>query len=163
MQTNAFIVVRKLMVEITTIDLLGRLRIFHQYLIVSIQNWLSTKNLLNVPIVNRYTPFSVTRNSILTTNGVAPALGKQKIVRCKTFNALHIGPTPQHALQQSASCCGYPPCSSAIIGRLLQCIWSHIHHIYIAAAFQWLGCCMVDSHSPSCLPIQSKVFVVAHG
>jgi len=59
MQTDVFIVVRKLVIEITTIGLLGRLRIFHQYLIVSIQNWLSTKNLLNLPIVNKYTPFGV--------------------------------------------------------------------------------------------------------
>jgi hypothetical protein len=35
---DAFIIVRKLVVEITAIDLLGRLRIFHQYLILSIQN-----------------------------------------------------------------------------------------------------------------------------
>jgi hypothetical protein len=35
---DVFIIVRKLVVEITTIDLLGGLRIFHQYLILSIQN-----------------------------------------------------------------------------------------------------------------------------
>jgi hypothetical protein len=35
---DVFIIVRKLVVEITTIDLLGRLRIFQQYLILSIQN-----------------------------------------------------------------------------------------------------------------------------
>ena len=44
---------------ISTIDLLGRLKIFQQYLILYIQNWLSTKNILNVPIVNRCTPFNV--------------------------------------------------------------------------------------------------------
>ena len=46
-----------LVVEITTIDLLGRLRIFHQYLILSIQNWLNTKNILNVPILSMFTSF----------------------------------------------------------------------------------------------------------
>ena len=44
---------------ISTIDLLGWLRIFQQYLILYIQNWLSTKNILNVPIVNRCMPFNV--------------------------------------------------------------------------------------------------------
>ena len=54
------------MVEITTINLLGLLKIFHQYLILSIQNWLSTKNLLNVSIINKYTSFDIIKPCYLS-------------------------------------------------------------------------------------------------
>ena len=47
------------MIEITTIYFVWLLRIFQPYLILSIKNLLSTKPLLNLPIVNRYTSFDV--------------------------------------------------------------------------------------------------------
>ena len=47
------------MIEITTIYFVWLLRIFQPYLILSIENLLSTKPLLNLPVVNRYTPFGV--------------------------------------------------------------------------------------------------------
>ena len=47
------------MIEITTIYFVWLLRIFQPYLILSIENLLSTKPLLNLPIVNRYTSFDV--------------------------------------------------------------------------------------------------------
>ena len=47
------------MIEITTIYFVWLLRIFQPYLILSIEILLSTKPLLNLPIVNRCTPFGV--------------------------------------------------------------------------------------------------------
>ena len=59
---------------ISTIDLLGRLRIFQQYLILYIQNWLSPKNILNVPIVNRCMPFNVNIQQCLLKQAVSTYL-----------------------------------------------------------------------------------------
>ena len=47
------------MIEITAIYFVWLLRIFQPYLILSIENLLSTKPLLNLPILNRCTPFGV--------------------------------------------------------------------------------------------------------
>jgi len=47
------------MIEITTIYFVWLLRIFQPYLILSIENLLNTKPLLNLPIINMYRPFNV--------------------------------------------------------------------------------------------------------
>jgi len=47
------------MIENTAIYFVWLLRIFQPYLIMSIENLLNTKPLLNLPIVNRYKPFDV--------------------------------------------------------------------------------------------------------
>ena len=54
------------MIEITAIYFVWLLRIFQPYLILPIENLLNTKPLLNLPIVNRYTPFRVIRFLHLT-------------------------------------------------------------------------------------------------
>jgi hypothetical protein len=51
------------MIQITAIYFVWLLRIFQPYLILSIENLLSTKPLLNLPIVNRCTPFDVIKNN----------------------------------------------------------------------------------------------------
>jgi len=51
------------MIEITAIYFVWLLRIFQPYLTMSIENLLSTKPLLNLPIVNRCKPFKVMRQN----------------------------------------------------------------------------------------------------